>query len=335
MPGLDLPIGAPGSQTHQESTDSNTLPNEDGLAGDQIAGGPYFTGWIRPDADQYNSCAALQGIPDAIGLPAVWDLTPRMTPIKNQNPWNSCVGHSVCAALEVVPVIPGQPQNESENYIWYNAKVRDGFGGNPEANRGTTNMAAIASAGIEGSCLEGTCPYSSAPRKPSAAAFDQGPHMKVLVARRPQRAVLEEYKALIVRGWPIIVGFDIFGDGSYLINGETFATGVMKMPTGPLNRTNGHSVLLVGYNDIKKLVKFKNSWGQVGDHGYFYMPYDYVQYTHDAWVIYAQMQIYNPRGIRFNISAAITYAGDTGNKAVTEIEGNDPKSIKKLKVAKQ
>ncbi|PVH68859.1 hypothetical protein DL98DRAFT_661967 [Cadophora sp. DSE1049] len=64
----------------------------------------------------------------------------------------------------------------------------------------------------------------------------------------------------------------------------------MKMPPRPVpGRTNGHAVIFVGYDDTTKLMKFKNSWGTgMGDRGYYYMPYDYLRWTHDAWVLWGQ-----------------------------------------------
>jgi C1A family cysteine protease len=53
----------------------------------------------------------------------------------------------------------------------------------------------------------------------------------------------------------------------------------------------GHAVLCVGYDNGKGNFKIRNSWGPgVGDHGYFYMPYEYVtnrQLANDFWVINA------------------------------------------------
>ena len=54
----------------------------------------------------------------------------------------------------------------------------------------------------------------------------------------------------------------------------------------------GHAVAMVGYDDILKVWIMRNSWGpNWGDHGHFYLPYEYITnqslglYTGDLWVI--------------------------------------------------
>lgn len=50
-----------------------------------------------------------------------------------------------------------------------------------------------------------------------------------------------------------------------------------------------HCVLLVGYDDEKRLLKFRNSWGtswlQWGSEGYGYIRYEDVENVNDAWII--------------------------------------------------
>jgi C1A family cysteine protease len=54
-------------------------------------------------------------------------------------------------------------------------------------------------------------------------------------------------------------------------------SGVLPMPKPHEATVGGHAVVAVGYNDSQSQVIVRNSWGASwGDHGYFYMPYQYM-----------------------------------------------------------
>jgi len=59
------------------------------------------------------------------------------------------------------------------------------------------------------------------------------------------------------------------------------------MPLSTEQLLGGHSVLVVGYVDKDACLIVRNSWGpEWGDHGYFYMPYEYLtKYTFDYWIM--------------------------------------------------
>ncbi|KAK3835722.1 MAG: hypothetical protein J3R72DRAFT_424142 [Linnemannia gamsii] len=250
---------------------------------------PYGFGYTPTPLDEYNLYPPFNVGDSILPYPTSVDLSSKMTTVKQQGWYSSCVGFAVCAALEVIPVQTSQEQqNESDAFVWFNAKMRDGLG-NPAQNRGTLIPAAIASVQAVGSVFEPTWPYSKAMETPGADVFAKALNMRVIAAYPLPGHALDDYKKMLCQGWPIVVGFDIFGIARYLTlamqNG-----GFMAMPPTPLpSRSGGHAVLFVGYDDDKKLIKFKYSWGpNTGDNGYYYMPYDYLQWTRDAWVILRQ-----------------------------------------------
>jgi C1A family cysteine protease len=58
------------------------------------------------------------------------------------------------------------------------------------------------------------------------------------------------------------------------------------MPTPGDQKLGGHAVLIVGYDDTKKCLIVRNSWGENwGDKGYFYLPYQFVinGFAFDFW----------------------------------------------------
>ena len=57
------------------------------------------------------------------------------------------------------------------------------------------------------------------------------------------------------------------------------------MPAFPQYCYGGHAICVCGYDNKKKLIKFKNSWGDSwGEKGYGYLHYSYIEnYMWDAW----------------------------------------------------
>lgn len=63
----------------------------------------------------------------------------------------------------------------------------------------------------------------------------------------------------------------------------------MTMPTVNDTFLGGHAVVLVGYDDTKRMFFCRNSWGiDWGLEGYFWMPYEFAlngMYTSDFWIL--------------------------------------------------
>jgi C1A family cysteine protease len=51
----------------------------------------------------------------------------------------------------------------------------------------------------------------------------------------------------------------------------------------------GHAIVMVGFDDKHKRIKFVSFWGSSwGDHGFCYLSYDYVEkHLSDAWTFTA------------------------------------------------
>lgn len=65
--------------------------------------------------------------------------------------------------------------------------------------------------------------------------------------------------------------------------------GTIPLPGPGEQLTDGHAVLVVGYEDAQAggCLIFRNSWGaDWGDGGYGYLPYSYIQHHGgEAWII--------------------------------------------------
>ena len=61
--------------------------------------------------------------------------------------------------------------------------------------------------------------------------------------------------------------------------------GVVPYPANPDEIYGGHALCVIGYDDSKQRVMFKNSWGEEwGNYGYGSVPYQYINdFLWDAW----------------------------------------------------
>ena len=92
-------------------------------------------------------------------------------------------------------------------------------------------------------------------------------------------------QALALQQKPILMGLDVYKSFE---SDEVAKTGIIPMPNSGEAFQGGHAVLIVGYDDTKGYLIVRNSWGEGwGDHGYFYLPYQFVtdDLAFDFWVL--------------------------------------------------
>jgi C1A family cysteine protease len=91
---------------------------------------------------------------------------------------------------------------------------------------------------------------------------------------------LSSMKQCLYAGLPIIFGMDVYESF------ESDKLGVVPMPGSSEILLGSHVALIVGYDDGKQHFIVMNSWGtHWGDNGYFYLPYEYLQYMCDLWTV--------------------------------------------------
>jgi C1A family cysteine protease len=132
-----------------------------------------------------------------------------------------------------------------------------------------------------GVASEASCPYDIEhfTDKPSAAAYAEAGNLKIHDATNISG--LEDIKTAVNNGNTAAIGFRVYD--SFRKIGKD---GMMPVPKPGEQVLGGHAVLVVGYDDAKKVVIVRNSWGEKwGDHGYFYMPYEVAGSAQvmDAW----------------------------------------------------
>lgn len=216
--------------------------------------------------------------------PSVIDWTRTMSSIKDQGQLGSCVGFAVTAMKEFEEVYERQlaqkeygPSTEelsnlSEAYVYWNAKEYD-----PDKSEGTSIRYAMQVLYNKGVPTESFWPYSDSvtgqprPGSEEAAAWAKiGSYWRV--------SSLEEILTALSKQ-PIPIGIECFQEFE-----NVGRDGIVPLPTSKSISLGGHALCLVGYDDNKKLFKFKNSWGTGwGDNGYGYLPYEYFNHIIDAW----------------------------------------------------
>jgi C1A family cysteine protease len=240
-------------------------------------------GWI-PDLPDYRDLmyGAVRKIPRK--LPKSVDLRPGCSKVENQGELGSCGPNALAGALEFLELKDKVPFLDfSRLFIYYNTRVLEGT---VDQDSGVMIRDAVKCVSKQGVCSEKNWAYviSQFKKKPGAACYREA--LKYQVLNYHRIANLDEMKTCLADGFPFVFGFSVY-DGF-----ETQAmakTGVLNMPKPSEHMQGGHAVLGVGYDDAKKRLIVRNSWGEDwGMKGYFTMPYAYVEsrdLSDDFWTI--------------------------------------------------
>jgi C1A family cysteine protease len=226
-------------------------------------------GWRRqlPDARDRLYMARLKDLP-----PAEYDLRPSMPAVYDQGQLGSCTGNAIAAAMEyerdrqrLSDFIP------SRLFIYYNERALEGT---VSSDSGAVIRDGIKVVNSQGVCPETLWPYD-------IGVFTVKPPKRCYVAAKKDKAVqyeaiqtLGDLKDAIASNLAVVFGFTVYQS----FESQAVAqTGVLPMPKPGEAAVGGHAVLAVGYSNPKGHLIVRNSWGPSwGDHGYFYMPYEYV-----------------------------------------------------------
>jgi C1A family cysteine protease len=210
--------------------------------------------------------------PRLTNLPPEHDLRPQMPPVYDQGQLGSCTGNAIAGAMEYERDRQGLPDFvPSRLFVYYNERALEGT---VSSDSGAVIRDGIKVVNTEGVCPETLWPYN-------VGMFAVKPPHRCYVAATKDKAVryeaiqtLGDLKDAIASNLSVVFGFTVYES----FESQAVArTGVMPLPKKGEAVVGGHAVLAVGYSDVKRHVIVRNSWGASwGDHGYFYMPYQYL-----------------------------------------------------------
>jgi C1A family cysteine protease len=200
---------------------------------------------------------------------------------------NSCTANSVCAMYEFVHMKEAAHSFiPSRLFLYYNLRKMENT---VALNTGTSIRDAIQSFKSTGVCEESLWPYvvTKFADAPPPACYTNAKNELISTYARIT-ATLPQLKLCLQGGHPVSFGIKVYD--YWFSNPAVRSTGNIPAPTATSKYIGGHSMLLVGYDDSRKVFVVMNSWGPVwGDHGFCYIPYDYLLGTGlswDFWTIY-------------------------------------------------
>lgn len=231
----------------------------------------YGLGW-KPSLPDHRDIKL--GVTPGKSLPELIDLRSGIDFVAyNQGDFNSCTAHSAVAIMRFVNRKQNLPFNHpSRMFIYW---VERWLERDTDKDDGATMRASMQAMAKYGVPDENNWPYTKVnlyakpPKALYAEAVQNMVKIYMRVGHRPY-----ELKNCLAEGYPFVFGMMVFDS---FVSEQVARTGVMTLPTQKDNVVGGHAVTCVGYNDEKQHYIILNSWGPGwGDHGYFYMPYDFM-----------------------------------------------------------
>ncbi len=245
-------------------------------------------GWIPslPDKRDLIRAPKMGGI-----VPQSVDLRQLCPPVYDQGQLGSCTANAIAGAIEFDQLKQGfkPPWTPSRLFIYYQERFIEGTVG--------TDSGAMIRDGIKVIATLGAPPEPEWPYDISQFAVapnDQSVQDAIRNLALKYESVnqtLQDLLDAIAGGFPVVFGFTVYDSFESQVVAQT---GVMPMPNLDSESVlGGHAVLAVGYDQDKKIFIVRNSWGDGwGDHGYFYMPFNYISdssLASDFWTV-TQMQ---------------------------------------------
>jgi C1A family cysteine protease len=214
------------------------------------------------------------------------DLRDKCPQVYNQGELGSCTANALACAIQYDELKQNLLNNQTPSrlFIYYNERDMEG---NIDNDTGASLRDGVKSINNVGYCDETQWPYDieKFKYKPTQDCYDYARKHKALTYKRVQQDETH-IKSVLNMGFPVVFGISVYES----FESERVAkTGIVPLPENSEIMLGGHAIVLVGYDEEKRLFTFRNSWGEDwGDKGYGYLPYEYVcdnNLASDFWVI--------------------------------------------------
>jgi C1A family cysteine protease len=210
-------------------------------------------------------------------LPPRFSLVDEMPAALDQGALGSCGATAASGCLRYLLKKAGLPDVQpSRLYMYWNTRVNVEQSA-PTEDTGVTLRGLCVAIKRYLTCDESFWPYAinKFSTGPPLAAYKAAktPPRQVRFARVPRD--LAALKRALVTGGPVLMGIMVYES---IESDKTIRSGVVPLPDIRTERMlGGHAVTLCGYDDAKKMFVMQNTWGvDVGNRGFFQIPYDYV-----------------------------------------------------------
>lgn len=215
------------------------------------------------------------------------DWTDKMSPVKDQGRLGSCVSFASVAVKEfqeqqehLNEVKSGKKYKKknwdfSEQWLYYKCKEIDGYSG--EGTYIRCAMKVLNKIGVP--CEKGWEYNDKIKGKPESWARMVST-WNIIDSYYRVRGI-DDLRLALENG-PVVGGILCFREIFFV--GED---GMISYPSNPDEIFGGHAIAIVGFDDEKQLIKFKNSWSENwGKNGYGYISYKYVNnFMLDCWAM--------------------------------------------------
>lgn len=273
--------------------------------------GKYFTGW-RPDLPDHRdytlnhkkikSTAKNLGLikEENKDLPTFVDLRPWCPPVFDQGRLGSCTANAGVGLVEYTEIITQGNYIDLSRLFLYKVE-RDLM--HLEGDTGGALRSTMEALVLLGIPPEEYWPYdiTQFDQEPSAFCYGLAENYESLCylsldpAGMALTDVLIDIKCVLAAGLATMFGFTVYDS---IVQAGTNG-GKIPFPANNENVLGGHAIMAVGYDDSMVITNsidgskttgaflIRNSWGDWGDHGYGWLPYNYllIGLAQDWWTI--------------------------------------------------